>query len=127
MMTSKPKTNQTNIPKKRNNHASYLISLFDNISDGLIATDLEFNILEWNAAAEAMYGWTDGYPRDLKGEEIPPAARIFTVADVCDALTSDRPYRGAWSRSQALKHIEEQSGKQFDSQAVRAFQNLIKE
>lgn len=57
-MTSKPKTNQTNIPKKRNNHASYLSSLFDNISDGLIATDLEFNILEWNAAAEAMYGWT---------------------------------------------------------------------
>lgn len=62
-----------------------------------------------------------GYPRGLKGEEIPLSARIFNVADVFDALTSDRPYRKAWTREQALKHIKDQAGKQFDPWAVGLF------
>jgi HD-GYP domain-containing protein (c-di-GMP phosphodiesterase class II) len=62
-----------------------------------------------------------GYPRGLKGEQIPLAARIFAVIDVWDALTSDRPYRKAWTGSDALKHIREQSGKHFDPQVVDAF------
>ncbi|MHB1005691.1 MAG: PAS domain S-box protein [Chloroflexota bacterium] len=62
-----------------------------------------------------------GYPRGLKGEEIPLAARIFAVIDVWDALTSDRPYREAWSREQTLAHIREQTGTHFDPQVVKAF------
>jgi len=62
-----------------------------------------------------------GYPRGLKGEAIPLAARIFAVVDVWDALTSDRPYRPAWSRERALAYIKEQSGKHFDPRVVEAF------
>ncbi|MEW6400564.1 MAG: PAS domain S-box protein [Chloroflexota bacterium] len=62
-----------------------------------------------------------GYPRGLKGEEIPLAARIFSVADVWDALTSDRPYREAWSLKKARDHIQRQSGKYFDPAVVEKF------
>ena len=65
-----------------------------------------------------------GYPRGLKGEQIPIAARLFAVADVFDALTSDRPYRAAWSREKARKYIRERSGKDFDPRAVEAFLHL---
>ena len=66
-----------------------------------------------------------GYPRGLKGEEIPLAARIFAVVDVWDALTSDRPYRKAWEREKVLEHIKEQSGKHFDPLVVKAFLEMI--
>ena len=66
-----------------------------------------------------------GYPRGLKGEEIPLAARIFAVVDVWDAVTNDRPYRPAWTEEQALKYIQEQSGKHFDPQVVHIFLQLI--
>ncbi|MCI0556566.1 MAG: PAS domain-containing protein [Anaerolineae bacterium] len=62
-----------------------------------------------------------GYPRGLKGEEIPLAARIFAVVDVYDALISDRPYRKGWSKRKALKHIREQTGIHFDPQVVEVF------
>ncbi len=62
-----------------------------------------------------------GYPRGLKGEQIPLAARIFAIVDVWDALTSDRPYRKAWRKPDALKYIREQSGKHFDPQVVDIF------
>ncbi len=62
-----------------------------------------------------------GYPHGLKGEEIPLAARIFAVVDVFDALTSDRPYRKAWSRDEALRYIHEQAGRQFDPKVVEVF------
>lgn len=68
-----------------------------------------------------------GYPRGLKGEEIPIEARIFAVADVWDALTSDRPYRKAWSCAEALNYIREQAGKQFDPRVVEAFLEVISE
>ncbi len=68
-----------------------------------------------------------GYPRGLKGEQIPLEARIFAVVDVYDALRSDRPYRPAWTREQALAFIREQSGKLFDPQVVAAFLSLIEE
>ncbi len=66
-----------------------------------------------------------GYPRGLKGEQIPLAARIFSVVDVWDAVTSNRPYRLAWPKEQALDYIKEQSGKHFDPQVVEAFLGLI--
>src|SRR5581483_9371106 len=65
-----------------------------------------------------------GYPRGLKGEEIPLVARIFAVVDVWDAVTSDRPYRPAWTKDQALKHIQEQSGSHFDPRVVRTFLDM---
>jgi putative nucleotidyltransferase with HDIG domain len=68
-----------------------------------------------------------GYPRGLKGEEIPIAARIFAVADVWDAITSDRPYRKGWSEEDTLKYIEGQSGKYFDPKVVQEFFRLIYE
>ena len=68
-----------------------------------------------------------GYPRNLKEEEIPLAARIFTVVDVYDALTSDRPYRRAWKKEDALVYIQEQSGKHFDPEAARAFLEMLGE
>jgi putative nucleotidyltransferase with HDIG domain len=62
-----------------------------------------------------------GYPRGLSGEQIPLAARIFSVVDVWDALTNDRPYRPAWTESEALSYIREQAGRHFDARIVEAF------
>ena len=62
-----------------------------------------------------------GYPRGLKGKQIPLVARLFAVVDVWDALRSDRPYRPAWSHERALDYIQEQAGKHFDPQVVEAF------
>ena len=67
-----------------------------------------------------------GYPEGLKGEEIPLAARIFAIVDVWDALTSDRPYRPAWSTKKTLTYIKTQSGKLFDPKIVDVFLPLMK-
>jgi PAS domain S-box-containing protein len=66
-----------------------------------------------------------GYPRGLKGEDIPLAARIFAIIDVWDALTSDRPYRKAVQKIEVIQLIREQSGKHFDPEIVDAFIELI--
>jgi PAS domain S-box-containing protein/putative nucleotidyltransferase with HDIG domain len=66
-----------------------------------------------------------GYPRGLKGEEIPLAARIFAVIDVWDALRFDRPYRKGWTDAQTRKYIRTQAGKHFDPQVVKVFLKLI--
>lgn len=66
-----------------------------------------------------------GYPRQLKGEQIPLAARIFAVVDVWDALRSDRPYHQAWSKAEVQAYLQEQAGKHFDSQVVEVFLKLI--
>jgi HD-GYP domain-containing protein (c-di-GMP phosphodiesterase class II) len=62
-----------------------------------------------------------GYPRGLKGSEIPLAARIFAVVDIWDALRSERPYRPAWTREQARDHIHSLSGSHLDSSVVAVF------
>ena len=62
-----------------------------------------------------------GYPRGLRGEEIPLEARIFAVVDVYDAMRSDRPYRHALSDDQVLAYMKEQSGKHFDPFVLQAF------
>ena len=66
-----------------------------------------------------------GYPRGLKGEEIPLSARIFAIVDVWDALTSDRPYRAAWDKQKTLQYINEQSGKHFDPHIVELFNIMM--
>jgi len=68
-----------------------------------------------------------GYPRGLRGEEIPMVARLFAIADVWDAVTSDRPYRAAWTEEQALAYIREQSGKHFDPKIVPEFLTMLNE
>ncbi|HLK60189.1 MAG TPA: HD-GYP domain-containing protein, partial [Chthonomonadaceae bacterium] len=68
-----------------------------------------------------------GYPNGLAGEDIPLAARIFAIADVWDALSSDRPYRAAWPRSRVIEHIRSLRGTHFDPRVVDAFLDLITE
>jgi putative nucleotidyltransferase with HDIG domain len=65
-----------------------------------------------------------GYPRGLKGEEIPLAARIFSLADIWDALHSDRRYHSAWPEQKIREYIRSLSGTQFDPQVVEAFLNM---
>jgi HD-GYP domain-containing protein (c-di-GMP phosphodiesterase class II) len=67
----------------------------------------------------------NGYPRGLKGEEIPISARIFALIDVWDALLSDRPYRSAWARDKVIEYIKEQSGIQFDPRLTEIFMELV--
>ncbi|UQN09056.1 HD-GYP domain-containing protein [Deinococcus sp. QL22] len=62
-----------------------------------------------------------GYPRGLREQEISLGARIFAVCDVFDALTSERPYKAAWTREAALAELQVQAGQQFDPGVVRAF------
>lgn len=66
-----------------------------------------------------------GYPRGLRGAEIPLAARIFTVVDVWDALLEDRSYRPAWPREKVIAYLKEQSGKIFDPHVVEIFLSWI--
>ncbi len=66
-----------------------------------------------------------GYPLGLKGEEIPLSARIVGIADVYQALTSDRPYRKAYPKNKALEIIRQESGRQFDPKIVEAFLKVI--
>jgi putative two-component system response regulator len=66
-----------------------------------------------------------GYPRGLKGEDIPLMARIVALADVFDALTSERPYKQAWPVERAVAHIESQAGTHFDPQLIEAFHKVL--
>lgn len=68
-----------------------------------------------------------GYPRGLKGEQIPLAARLFAVVDVWDALSSDRPYRPAWPPEKVFAYLKEQAGKHFDPRVVEVFLGILSE
>src|SRR5256886_4746729 len=80
-------------------------------------------------AAEIVYAHQEkfdgtGYPRGLKGEEIPLGARIFSIADTLDAITSDRPYRPAQTLTAAREEIQRWSGRQFDPEVVKKFLSM---
>jgi putative nucleotidyltransferase with HDIG domain len=80
-------------------------------------------------AADIVYSHQEkfdgsGYPRGLKGEQIPLGARIFAVADTLDAITSDRPYRAAQPTRAALEEISRYSGTQFDPEVVKTFLSM---
>jgi putative two-component system response regulator len=88
-----------------------------------ILADSESELLTMAATiALTHHEWFDGsgYPRGLSGEKIPLEGRIVALADVFDALLSDRPYRPAMTTAQALELIEEESGSHFDPAVVEA-------
>jgi putative nucleotidyltransferase with HDIG domain len=66
-----------------------------------------------------------GYPQGLKGRDIPLSARIFAIADVWDALSSDRPYNQAWPREKTIAYFIEQSGIHFDPYIVNLFLGMV--
>ena len=100
-------------------HSEYAYNMLSPISYLRLAMDIPYCHHEkWDGT---------GYPRQLKGDAIPLAARIFTVIDVWDALTSDRPYRPAWQREKVIEYIREGTGKHFDPKVVEAFLKMIAE
>jgi putative nucleotidyltransferase with HDIG domain len=68
-----------------------------------------------------------GYPRGLRGEEIPLAARLFSVVDVWDALLADRPYKARWTPAAAKSYLREHAGELFDQRVVQVFIAMIDE
>jgi hypothetical protein len=105
--------------KQMQEHTTYAYDLLSHIPYLLKALDIPYCHHEkWDGT---------GYPRGLKGADIPLSARIFAVVDVYDALTSDRPYRQAWPEEQALAYIKERSGTEFAPTVVKAFVKLADE
>jgi response regulator RpfG family c-di-GMP phosphodiesterase len=67
----------------------------------------------------------NGYPRRLMGNEIPLPARLFSVVDVYDALSHDRPYRASWPKAKVIAYLLDERNKSFDPKAVDAFVNMV--
>jgi len=98
-------------------HAEYAVELLGPIAYLQPAMDIPFCHHEkWDGS---------GYPRGLRGVQIPLAARIFAIADVYDALSSDRPYRKAWSQERVMEYIRSESGTHFDPLVVTAFFRVL--
>lgn len=98
-------------------HPAYALQMLQDIPYLAPALDIPASHHEW---------WDgSGYPRGLKGEEIPIAARIFAVADAWDSMRSDRHYRQAISAAAARLEIQQGSGTQFDPQIVKLFLRLV--
>jgi diguanylate cyclase (GGDEF)-like protein/PAS domain S-box-containing protein len=98
-------------------HPVYAYEMLKDIAYLDAALDIPYCHHEWWNGA--------GYPRGLKGEEIPLAARIFAVVDVWDALCSDRSYRSSWTEEQVRHYIQQQAGTQFDPRVVEVFFELL--
>ena len=104
---------------KMKQHTTYAFQLLSSIPFLRPALDIPYAHHErWDGT---------GYPRGLRGEQIPYAARLFAVVDVFDALTSNRPYRPAWSEERAIAHIRAESGSHFDPDIVEAFLDMVLE
>lgn len=98
-------------------HPSYAFDLLQSIPYLRPALDIpRYHHERWDGS---------GYPHGLAGEDIPLAARIFAVVDAYDALTSDRPYRLAWSEERALEYLREEAGRLFDPEACRALAKVV--
>jgi len=91
----------------------------------LAGSDVPLLLLAQDIALSHHERWDGtGYPRGVVGSAIPLVGRVVAVVDVHDALTHPRPYKPAWSHADALTEIENQAGRQFDPDVVRAFQTL---
>lgn len=98
-------------------HPGYALDLLAGIPYLAPAMDIPYNHHErWNGS---------GYPRGVKGKDIPLGARIFALVDVWDALTNDRVYKAAWTKTETRCYIRENNGKQFDPDLVDTFLNLV--
>ncbi|MHC1783529.1 MAG: HD-GYP domain-containing protein [Anaerolineaceae bacterium] len=85
----------------------------------------KFRKLFWTSYCHHEKWDGSGYPRGVKGNQIPLSARIFSIVDVWDALTSDRHYRKAWTKVKAINYLKEQPSKFFDPVLVEKFINAI--
>jgi diguanylate cyclase (GGDEF)-like protein len=100
-------------------HPVYAFELLSPITFLQDALAIPYNHHEW---------WDgSGYPRGLKGLDIPLPARIFTIVDVWDALCTDRCYRAAWPKEKVTQYIKENGGKLFDPELTSVFLNLLTE
>ena len=100
-------------------HPSFALQMLSPIQYLKLALDIpHFHHERWDGS---------GYPGGLKGEQIPLAARIFAVADVYDALTSDRPYRSKWAKSEVVDYIRQHAGSLFDPKIVQVFLQMMEE
>jgi diguanylate cyclase (GGDEF)-like protein/putative nucleotidyltransferase with HDIG domain len=98
-------------------HPSYALEMLDPIAFLRPALEIPYAHHErWDGS---------GYPRGLKGEQIPKAARVFAAVDVFDALTHDRPYRAAWPQERALIYIDGLAGTQLDPEMVAALRSAL--
>lgn len=98
-------------------HADIGYRIAQSVSDLIPISDFILKHHEW---------WNgNGYPIGLKGEEIPLECRILSIADAYDAMTSDRPYRKALVKDEAVAELRRQAGSQFDPQLVAAFCQLL--
>lgn len=96
-------------------HVEYGIKILGDYSSELMDMArqvIEFHHEKWDGS---------GYPKGLKGEDIPLAARVVMIADVFDALTSERPYKEAWSTEKAFNYLRDNSGIHFDEKLVNVF------
>lgn len=107
-------------------HAVYGRDILDRGGETLDETSYLFMGAEVAATHHEHYDGS-GYPKGLKGEEIPLSGRIVAVADVYDALTSKRPYKNPWPSIKAIEYIKDLSGKQFDPVVVEAFLDVMSE
>jgi len=97
-------------------------------ADILSGSDSELLIMASEIALTHHEKWNgSGYPNGLKGEEIPLIGRVTAIADVFDALTSERPYKNAWPIDRAVALIQEESGKHFDPELIRYFLRILPE
>ncbi len=116
LLKNGPLTEEENIIMKK--HPEYAYEMLSSISFLRHALTIPlYHHERWNGS---------GYPRELKGEQIPIEARIFAIVDVWDALKSDRPYRSAWSEEDALEYIKNNSGKYFDPKIVETFLRIVR-
>jgi len=105
--------------KEMRKHAEYGAQILGDNQDQLIGTAREIALThheKWDGT---------GYPAGLKEEDIPVNGRVVAVADVFDALTTDRPYKKAWGITEAAQLIREESGKHFDPDFVKAFEKAL--
>lgn len=94
----------------------------------LAGDDSELMQMAYRIALTHHEKWDgSGYPRGLAGDEIPPEGRIAAVADVFDAISSERPYKKAWSFDEAVAHIRKGAGSHFDPQVVEGFLQILPE
>jgi HD-GYP domain-containing protein (c-di-GMP phosphodiesterase class II) len=100
-------------------HPVYAFNLLSPIEYLRPALDIPYSHHEW---------WDGGgYPRGLRGHQIPLAARIFAVVDVWDALSSDRPYRPAWPAEKVRTHLQSLAGTHLDPTIVPLFMAWVDE